>query len=108
LCIFFAGGGKFGRFFHSYYLRGTFFLRKGGCRIETILIRCLQADDTPYVRAVTRKLMAAAVARIYVPGIKFDSVLVLDGAQGIGKSSRACGSWKSESWRACGRRTLRK
>ena len=59
----------------------------GVSRIETILIQCLQADDTPYVRAVTRKLMAAAVARIYVPGIKFDSVLVLDGAQGIGKSS---------------------
>ena len=56
-------------------------------RIETLLPRCLQADDTPYVRAVTRKLFAAAVARIYVPGIKFDCIPVLDGAQGIGKST---------------------
>ena len=56
-------------------------------RIETLLIRCLEADDTPYVRAVTRKIFAAAVARIYVPGVKFDCIPVLDGAQGIGKSS---------------------
>ena len=56
-------------------------------RIETLLVRCLQADDTPYVRAVTRKTFAAAVARIYRPGKKFDSVLVFDGAQGIGKST---------------------
>ncbi len=56
-------------------------------RIPTLLCRCLQADDTPYVRAVTRKFFAAAVARIYVPGTKFDNVLVLDGAQGIGKST---------------------
>ncbi len=56
-------------------------------RVETLLIRCLQADDTPYVRAVTRKTLAAAVARIYHPGTKFDSVLVFDGAQGIGKST---------------------
>lgn len=56
-------------------------------RIESLLVRCFQADDTPYVRAVTRKTFAAAVARIYKPGTKFDSVLVLDGVQGIGKSS---------------------
>ncbi len=56
-------------------------------RVETLLIQCLQADDTPYVRAVTRKTLAAAVARIYKPGTKFDSVLVFDGVQGIGKST---------------------
>ena len=56
-------------------------------RIETLLVRCLQADDTRYVRTVTRKTFAAAVARIYHPGTKYDSILVLDGAQGIGKST---------------------
>lgn len=55
--------------------------------METILINCLEADDTEYVRTVTKKTFAAAVARIMRPGIKFDSVLVLDGVQGIGKST---------------------
>ena len=56
-------------------------------RVEDLFIRYLKADDTEYVRTVTRKTFAAAVARIYVPGTKFDCVPVLDGDQGIGKSS---------------------
>lgn len=60
-------------------------------RLDTLFIRYLQADDTDYVRAVTRKTLAAAVVRIYHPGTKFDTVLVLDGIQGIGKSTM----WKS-------------
>lgn len=56
-------------------------------RVENVFIRYLQAEDTEYVRAVTRKTFAAAVARIYVPGTKFDCVPVLDGDQGIGKST---------------------
>lgn len=56
-------------------------------RVEDLFIRYLQADDTEYIRAVTRKTFAAAVARVYVPGIKFDCVPVLDGEQGIGKST---------------------
>ena len=59
----------------------------GKKRVERILIDCLEAEDTEYVRTVTKKTFAAAVARIMRPGIKFDSVLVLDGVQGIGKSS---------------------
>ena len=56
-------------------------------RVEDLFIRYLKADDTEYVRTVTRKTFAAAVARIYVPGTKFDCVPVLDGDQGIGKST---------------------
>ena len=56
-------------------------------RVEDVFIRYLQADDTEYVRTVTRKTFAAAIARVYVPGIKFDCVPVLDGEQGIGKST---------------------
>ena len=59
----------------------------GVCRIDHLLQNSLQADDTDYVKAVMRKVLAAAVARIYCPGTKFDCVLVLDGAQGIGKST---------------------
>ena len=56
-------------------------------RVEDLFIKYLQAEDTEYVRTVTRKTFAAAVARVYVPGIKFDCVPVLDGDQGIGKST---------------------
>lgn len=56
-------------------------------RVEDLFIKYLKADDTDYIRAVTRKTFTAAVARIYVPGIKFDCVPVLDGDQGIGKST---------------------
>ena len=55
--------------------------------MEDVFIRYLKADDTEYVRTVTRKTFAAAVARVYEPGVKFDCVPVLDGDQGIGKSS---------------------
>ena len=59
----------------------------GTPRLDTLLIDYLGAEDTPYVRAVTRKTLVAAVARIYRPGIKFDSILVLNGEQGEGKST---------------------
>lgn len=69
-------------------------------RLDTLLIDYLGAEDTPYVRAVTRKTLVAAVARIYEPGIKFDSILVLNGPQGIGKSTffaRLGREWYSDS-----------
>ncbi len=56
-------------------------------RIEGLFQRCFETEDSPYIRAVARKVFAAAVARIYCPGIKFDSIPVFDGAQGIGKST---------------------
>jgi len=69
-------------------------------RLDTLLIDYLGAEDTPYVRAVTRKTLVAAVARIYEPGTKFDSILVLNGPQGIGKSTffaRLGREWYSDS-----------
>ena len=59
----------------------------GKKRVENLLIRYLQADNADYVKTVTRKTFAAAVAHIYHPGVKYDCVLVLDGIQGIGKST---------------------
>ena len=59
----------------------------GTPRVDTLLIDYFGADDTPYTRAVIRKTLVAAVARIYNPGIKFDSILVLNGPQGVGKST---------------------
>ncbi|MFZ5818228.1 MAG: VapE domain-containing protein, partial [Bacillota bacterium] len=55
-------------------------------RVDTLLVDYLGAADTRYTRAVTRKMLAAAVARVFAPGCKFDHVLVLVGPQGVGKS----------------------
>jgi predicted P-loop ATPase len=56
-------------------------------RLDTLLIDYLGAEDNGYSKAVIRKTLVAAVARIYEPGTKFDSVLILNGPQGIGKST---------------------
>ena len=69
-------------------------------RVDTLFIDYLGAADTAYTRAVARKMMVAAVARVYQPGIKFDSVVVLNGPQGMGKSSffaKLGGKWFSDS-----------
>ena len=56
-------------------------------RVETLLVDYLGAEDTPLVRAMTRKHLAAAVARVMRPGVKYDYVLALVGPEGIGKST---------------------
>ncbi len=56
-------------------------------RLDTLFIDYLGAEDTEYTRAVTRKMFAAAAARALSPGIKFDTMLILGGAQGLGKST---------------------
>lgn len=69
-------------------------------RVETLLTDYFGAEDTGYTRAVIRKTMVAAVARVFRPGTKFDSVLILNGPQGIGKStffSKLAGDWFSDS-----------
>lgn len=69
-------------------------------RVDTLLVDYLGAEDSAYTRAVTRKSLVAAVARIYNPGCKFDYILTFRGAQGIGKStlvSRLGGKWYSDS-----------
>lgn len=74
----------------------------GTPRVSTLLIDYFGAADSVYTREVMRKSLAAAVVRIYHPGAKFDTMLILTGAQGIGKStffSRLGGAWFSDSVR---------
>lgn len=56
-------------------------------RVNTLFIDYLGAENNSYVRTVTRKILVAAVARVFVPGIKFDNMPVLSGPQGLGKST---------------------
>ena len=72
----------------------------GEKRLDTLLSVYLGAEDTAYSRAVIRKSLAAAVARIYEPGKKYDYMPILAGPQGIGKSTffRILGrNWYSDS-----------
>lgn len=71
-------------------------------RAEQIFITYLGAADTNYTRQVTRKMLLAAVTRLYRPGCKFDQMLVLVGPQGAGKSSllsKLGREWFSDSLR---------
>lgn len=69
-------------------------------RVDTLLIDYLGAEDDEYVRAVTRKTLCGAVARVKIPGCKFDTMLVLNGPQGVGKSTlvyKLGGEWFTDS-----------
>ncbi|WP_461206093.1 virulence-associated E family protein [Clostridium sp. DL1XJH146] len=69
-------------------------------RVDKLLIDYLGAEDNSYTRAVMRKTLVSAVTRIYEPGTKFDYILVLNGPQGIGKSTffaKLGGKWFSDS-----------
>ena len=56
-------------------------------RVDTFLTRYMGAEDTPYVRAVSRYLWTALAGRVLEPGCQADMALVLVGAQGVGKTS---------------------
>ena len=59
----------------------------GKLHCESFFIRWMGVDDTPYNREVSRLFFAGGVNRAFSPGSKFDSVLVLIGQQGGGKST---------------------
>ncbi len=74
-------------------------------RLDTLLVDYMGAEDTSYIRAVTRKSFTAAVARVMTPGCKYDTMLVLIGGQGRYKSTLfkvMGGSWFSDSLRTFG------
>jgi len=60
----------------------------GEPRVDEWLVRYAGAPDTPYVRAVSRLILVAAVRRVRHPGCKFDEMLVLESpVQGKEKST---------------------
>ena len=59
----------------------------GVSRIDTWLSTYCQVLSTDYTDSVGAKVLIGALARIYQPGCKFDYTLVLEGSQGIGKST---------------------
>lgn len=55
-------------------------------RLPTFFTDFCGTPFTPYSEAVGRALFVSAVARIFKPGCKVDTMVVLEGSQGIGKS----------------------
>ena len=55
-------------------------------RLDRLFIDYLGAEDSEYVKTITRKALVAAVSRVFEPGIKFDHIITFIGPQGIGKS----------------------
>ena len=56
-------------------------------RLDKLFIDYLGAEDNVYTRAVARKSLTAAVARAFEPGCKYDTMPILIGRQGAGKST---------------------
>lgn len=73
----------------------------GTPRLDKMFIDYLGVADSAYARAVTRKALVGAVARVMTPGCKFDYMVVLVGKQGRNKSSMlstlAGADWFSDS-----------
>lgn len=70
-------------------------------RLDTLLVDYFGAEDNQYNREAIRKMLVAAVARIFNPGCKFDLVLTLVGDQGTKKSSfikKLGKSWFSDTF----------
>lgn len=59
----------------------------GQARVDGLFVDWLQADDNVYTREAAKCWCVAAVSRIMEPGFKFDSVPVISGPQGIGKTT---------------------
>ncbi len=59
----------------------------GTSRIDDWLSYYLGAESTEYTRAIGARWLMSAVARIYKPGCKADCALILEGDQGLMKST---------------------
>jgi putative DNA primase/helicase len=69
-------------------------------RLDSFASRYLGTEDSAYTRKVSAITLISAVARIFHPGCKFDTVTVLEGEQGILKSSAILalfGIWYTDS-----------
>jgi predicted P-loop ATPase len=79
------------------YLKGLSW--DGTERLSRWLVEYGGAEDSDYVRCVSRIVLIAAVQRVFKPGCKFDELLILESEkQGIGKSSTVRGLCPDAAW----------
>ena len=69
-------------------------------RVETLFIDYMGCEDNQYSREISKHWLTAAVCRVFEPGYKFDTAIVLSGDQGIGKTTfireLGLGKWYGE------------
>jgi putative DNA primase/helicase len=83
--------------FHPIYDYLSSLAWDGTPRLDTFLHVYCHVVDTLYSRAVSSKTLIAAVARIMEPGCKVDTMTIMEGDQGLGKSE----AWRtlvSDEW----------
>lgn len=69
-------------------------------RLAGVLPQCFGADDNEYTQAAGENFWISMVARVMRPGCKVDTMIVLEGIQGAGKSralSIIGGQWFAEA-----------
>lgn len=67
-------------------------------RIDQWLIRYGKAMDNDYTRAIGRIVLVAAVRRVRDPGCKFDEMMILEGEQGVRKSTALQALCPNKDW----------
>lgn len=72
----------------------------GTARVERFFADALGAEESDYVLAASRNFWIGMAARVFRPGCQLDNMVVLEGAQGIGKTKalRSIGGpWYTEA-----------
>ncbi len=59
----------------------------GTPRVDAFFADCFGAEMTDYSQAASRNFWISMVARVYRPGCKVDNMVILEGDQGVGKST---------------------
>jgi putative DNA primase/helicase len=70
-------------------------------RVDSVFVDYFGAKNSIYIREAARKTLCGAVARVMRPGVKFDSVTILIGDEGLYKSTfwkRLGKQWFSDSF----------
>jgi putative DNA primase/helicase len=70
----------------------------GRPRLDGLLVERFGAEDTPLVRQLARRWLIGAVARVFAPGCKLDTMVVLVGAQGARKSTGCAALVPQPGW----------
>lgn len=70
----------------------------GTPRLDTWMSNYLGVEDSPYSRAIGAIFLTAAVRRARHPGAKFDEIIILEGPQGIEKSTAVALLCPTNEW----------